>query len=69
MANPLYDELFGTHAGKSETFLQLQDGTQISYQDFLAMAARMAGAIASLGVTPGARVAAQIHKSPEALAL
>ncbi|MEX1236282.1 MAG: malonyl-CoA synthase [Roseovarius sp.] len=69
MANPLYDTLFGRHAGSDAPFLHLPDGGQISYAGFLAMAARIAGHLSALGLKPGDRLAAQVAKSPEALAL
>tara|TARA_R110002033_G_scaffold60154_3_gene110100 strand:- start:317 stop:1828 length:1512 start_codon:yes stop_codon:yes gene_type:complete len=69
MSNPLYDTLFGRHAGKTTPFLHLENGTSLSHADFLARAAQLAHAMASLGVKPGDRVAVQIDKSPDALAL
>lgn len=69
MANPLYDRLFGIHDGKDAPFLRLSGGGTLSYGDFLALAARMAGAMTRAGLVPGDRVAAQVGKSPEALAL
>ncbi|NOD97820.1 AMP-binding protein [Ruegeria sp. HKCCD6228] len=69
MANPLYDGLFGIHAGKGTPFLRLLDGTTISHQDFLGKAAQIAHVAKHLGLNPGDRVAAQVEKSPEALAL
>ena len=69
MANPLYDTLFGAHAGKSDVFLHLPSGETLGYDAFLAQAAQMAHAITSLGLVPGDRVAAQVEKSPQALAL
>lgn len=69
MANPLYDTLFGQHAGKTTTFLQLADGQTLTHADFLAVTAQYAGLLTQLGVTPGDRVAVQIAKSPEALAV
>jgi len=69
MANPLYDRLFGTHAGKSTPFLHLPDGKVLSHQDFLGITAQIAHVLTHLGLTPGDRVAAQVEKSPEALAL
>ena len=69
MANPLYDRLFGTHAGKDTPFLHLPDGSTLTHSAFLALAAQIAGAITAEGLKPGDRVAAQIEKSPEALAL
>lgn len=69
MANPLYDSLFGVHAGKAAPFLHLPDGQVITYQDFLATGARIANVAAQIGLKPGDRVAVQVEKSPEALAL
>ncbi|NOD95059.1 AMP-binding protein [Ruegeria sp. HKCCD4884] len=69
MANPLYNGLFGVHAGKDTTFLYLPDDKTLSYQAFLNAAAQIAHVSAKLGLKPGDRVAAQIEKSPEALAL
>lgn len=69
MTNPLYDALFGQHQGKTTAFLEMADGTVITYRDFLHMAAQYAHVFTDLGVTPGDRVAAQIEKSPQALAI
>ena len=69
MPNPLYDELFGRHAGKETTFLHLPGGGSVSYRAFLETAARLAHVIAGQGLVPGDRLAAQVEKSPEALAL
>lgn len=69
MANPLYDRLFGAHAGKSTPFLHLLDGKVISHQAFLETAAQIANVLVQTGLKPGDRVAAQVEKSPEALAL
>ena len=69
MSNPLFDALFAPHAGSSEAFLHLADGTTASYAEFLGTAARLAHALAAAGLSPGDRVAVQVPKSPEALAL
>lgn len=69
MANPLYDRLFGIHAGKSKPFLLLEDGTSISYSTFLATTGQLAHVLAKHGLKPDDRVAVQVEKSPEALAL
>ena len=69
MTNPLYDTLFGRHAGSAAPCLYPEGETPISYAGFLAMAARLSNAISALGLVPGDRIAAQIDKSPEALAL
>ena len=69
MSNPLYDQLFGKHVGKDTPFLIFQDGAQLSHADFLAKAARFAHVLIRNGLQPGDRLAAQVHKSPGALAL
>ncbi len=69
MANPLYDGLFGVHAGKATPFLHLPDGETLTHRDFLSMAAQIANLTVQIGLKPGDRVAAQIEKSPQALAL
>lgn len=69
MTNPLYDELFGRHAGAETAFLILPDGATISHDAFLRMAAGFAHALRGAGLRPGDRVAVQVPKSPEALAL
>jgi malonyl-CoA/methylmalonyl-CoA synthetase len=67
MANPLYDTLFGRHAGRAAPFLHLADGASLSYDAFLRLTARYAHAFREAGLQPGDRLAAQIAKSPEAL--
>ena len=66
---PLYDDLFGTHAGKETPFLHLPGGTTLTHAEFLRRTARFAHAITGAGLSPGDRLAAQIEKSPDALAL
>jgi len=69
MANPLYDTLFGRHAGKSTPFIYLADGQCITHAMFLEQVAQIAHVIAALGLQAGDRLAAQVEKSPQALAL
>ena len=69
MANPLYDVLFGQHQGKTTVFLETQDGAEITHGGFLELAAQYAHVFVQLGVKPGDRVAVQIGKSPQALAV
>ncbi len=69
MANPLYDELFGHHANSDRVFLLLTDGTEITYDAFLQMGAQFANLTRQFGLNPGDRVAVQVEKSPQALAL
>ncbi len=69
MANPLYDGLFGIHAEKTTAFLYLPNGQVITHRDFLATSAQIAHVTAQIGLKPGDRVAVQVEKSAEALAL
>ena len=69
MANPLYDTLFGRHAGKTTAFLHLEGGVTLTHAGFLGRAARFAHVLTGLGLKPGDRLAVQIDKSPDALAL
>lgn len=69
MANPLFDRLFGVHAGADTPFLLLEDGSTLTHSAFLERSAAFAAALAHLGCAPGDRVAVQIPKSPDALAV
>ena len=69
MTNPLYDQLFRRHIGKTNPFLRLADGSVVTYSTFLGLAAQMAHVLTQGGLRPGDRLAAQVQKSPQALAL
>ncbi|MEL6617989.1 MAG: malonyl-CoA synthase [Pseudomonadota bacterium] len=69
MANPLYDRLFGAHAGRQDVFLQVPGQGDWSYDAFLRRTAQVAHALVAMDLAPGDRVAIQVDKSPEALAL
>jgi len=69
MANPLYDALFAHHEGKSTPFLELADTSIITHGAFLGRAAQYANLLESLSATVGDRVAVQVEKSPDGLAL
>ena len=69
MSNPLYDTLFGCHAEKATPFLHLADGSTWTHAQFLELAAQYAHVITDHGLVPGDRLAVQIEKSPQALAL
>ncbi|KUP90691.1 malonate--CoA ligase [Tritonibacter horizontis] len=69
MPNLLYDTLFGRHTNSDAPFL-FRPGTQeLTYRRFLAQSAQFAHALEEVGVQKGDRVAVQIPKSAEALAL
>jgi malonyl-CoA/methylmalonyl-CoA synthetase len=69
MPNTLFDALFAPHHKSEKTFLILKDGREVSYADFLTMAARFAHALKDNGVGVGDRVALQAKKAAEALAV
>ncbi|WP_334193385.1 malonate--CoA ligase [Pararhodobacter sp.] len=69
MPNPLYDALFAPLKSRDSAFLILPDGSTVPGAAFHAMCARVAGALQALGLEPGDRMAVQVEKSPEALAL
>ena len=69
MANPLYDALVSPLAERPGALILTGDGQEITGAEFLRMVARTAHALKAAGVAPGDRVAAQVAKTPEALAL
>ena len=69
MPNPLYDTLFAPLTDRDSPFLLLADGARITGAEFAGMVAQFGNALRALGLMPGDRLAAQIEKSPQALAL
>lgn len=69
MANVLYDALFGKHLGKTTPFLIQPNGSIISHAAFLEQAAQFAHVFENAGAKIGDRVAVQVEKSAEALAI
>lgn len=69
MTNPLYDRLFGRHAGSKKAFLLLPDEREVTYSAYLDLGSQIAGHLTSIGLRPGNRVAVQAEKSAEMLAL
>ncbi|AWB47507.1 malonyl-CoA synthase [Gemmobacter aquarius] len=69
MANLVFDRLFAPLRGRQGAVLLLADGREVSGDALYRMIARQANALAGLGVVKGDRIAVQVAKSPEALAL
>ncbi len=69
MPNPLYHRLFAPLSNRHDSLLMLANGAAISGVEFLAMVHRAAGALRAQGVRAGDRVAVQIAKTPETLAV
>lgn len=69
MTNHLYDGLLGRRTEESRTFIDVPDGATISFHGLHQMAGQVANALVAMGVEPGDRVAVQVEKSPEAIAV
>ena len=69
MANPLFDALFAPLQGKTASLLILPGGQDITADAFHSLICRIANTLYANGIMPGDRIAAQIAKSPEGLAL
>ena len=69
MNNTLFDALFAPHLSKETAFLHLLDGTTLTHAAFLRMAAQIGGVLDSIGMQAGDRLALQVDKSPEAMAV
>lgn len=69
MSNPLYDRLLGPYVNDERTLIERPDGSRLSYAEVMALSGRLANALKQQGVVPGERVAVQVAKSVEALAV
>ena len=69
MTESLLSILHGRPGHPDKVLLQQPGGETWTYAAFRALSARLAHALRQAGVTPGDRVAVQVDKSPEALAL
>lgn len=69
MTNTLYDALFAQHGQNAAVFMTLDDGTQLSYADFITRVARIAHVLIDAGVKPGDRVVVQAPKLMDTIAL
>jgi malonyl-CoA/methylmalonyl-CoA synthetase len=67
--NHLYDALLGAGGLENRPFLKLPDGAIWTYGEMRALAARLARVLGDLGCKAGDRIAVQVEKSPESLAL
>lgn len=69
MTNHLYDELLGQRGNDRRTFLDVPGSAERSFSDMHALAGQVATTLVKMGVKPGDRIAAQVEKSPEAIAI
>lgn len=69
MTNPLFEQLVKPLAARDGVFLIDASGKEISGKAFYETAMSFASALSQLGMKPGDRMAVQVEKTPEALAL
>ncbi|MFK7993625.1 MAG: malonyl-CoA synthase [Granulosicoccus sp.] len=69
MSNPLFDTVFGQHRTKHQPFLEMLDGSTVTLEEYLQLASQYANLFSRLGVQTGDRVAVQIEKSLQSLAV
>jgi malonyl-CoA/methylmalonyl-CoA synthetase len=69
VTNTLYDALIAPHAENDALFLTLDDGTKVSYRNFVARVGQLAHVLAGAGVKPGDRVVVQAPKVMDTIAL
>jgi malonyl-CoA/methylmalonyl-CoA synthetase len=69
VGNPLYDAIVAGRSAGNGNLLTTPDGNAVDDTQFLEQAARLAAVLADVGVQPGDRVAVQVSKSWQALAL
>ena len=68
-SNHLFDGLLQTRSQDSRTLFDVPGGRCWSYAELVALSGQLANLLQASGVKPGDRVAVQVHKSVEAIAL
>ena len=69
MSNLLYDALLSPYQNQTTPFITTLNGDLTTHGGFVEMAARFANALTSLGLSKGDRVAVQVEKSVEIIAI
>src|SRR6185312_6387113 len=69
MSNHLFDAIEKAIPDRNKTLIGLSDGRKISYGELFALVEKLSGHLARSGIVPGDRVAAQVEKSWQNLAL
>ena len=68
-SNQLFDALLKTRSQDSRTLFDVPGGRCWSYAELVALSGQLANLLQASGVKPGDRIAVQVHKSVEAIAL
>ena len=69
MTNVLFDTVLRASANPDKACMEAPGGRQVSYAALREETGRVANALVRLGVKPGDRVAVQVEKSPDVIAL
>ena len=69
MTNYLYKHLIQPNIDNKKTFLLLDDGTEISYEDFISLASKISHKLSNLGLKLGDRILVKSSKCKETLSL
>ncbi|MEP7457199.1 malonyl-CoA synthase [Phyllobacterium sp. SB3] len=69
MSNHLFDAIRSSITSTGSVFMETDAGRNWTYGDMLDWSGKIAGALDTLGIRPGDRVAVQVEKSAEALML
>src|SRR5262245_57724148 len=69
MLNILFDTILGAPADPGKVCMTLLGGGGITYGALIEETGRVANTLTALGVKPGDRVAVQVEKSPDVIAL
>lgn len=69
MSNHLFDAIRRSIAADDAIFIETAEGRRWTYGDMVQWSGRIAGAMDTLGIRPGDRVAVQVEKSAQALML
>ena len=67
--NLLYKHLIQPNINNKKTFLLLDDGTEISYEDFISLASKISHKLSNLGLKLGDRILVKSPKCIETLSL
>jgi malonyl-CoA/methylmalonyl-CoA synthetase len=69
MSNHLYSAIEAANPDRKKTLIELADGKRLSYGEVFSLAEKLASHLVRSGVVPGDRVAVQVEKSWQNLAL
>ena len=69
MTNSLYSNLIEPNLNNNKTFLILDDGTEISYKDFISLSSKISNKLTNLGLRSGDHILVKSPKCKETLSL